>query len=326
MKFSVYQVSRQGGRAVNEDRLGYCYTRDAVLLVLADGLGGHPDGEVAAELAVNTFSRRFLAAASPDLPDVRRFLMDALLAAHQAILDYAQAARMEDNPRTTVVAAVVQGGRFTSIHSGDSRLYWLRQGEVLDRTRDHTLHEQLSAEAAWAGSTPPPTSGVVASFSPSYLEAGQANRNILFTCLGSPGLPLFDASQAQALQEGDRLLLCSDGVWGVQDDAQLAGRLRDAPLKQAAAGLAEASVAAGGRHADNTSLILFEWQTPPDFPETQVIQTGEMAADDFASTIQMAPAAEALAELDAFDDEAIERSIAEINEAIRRTAASKLNR
>ena len=52
MQFSVFQISRQGGRKSNEDRMGYCYTRDSAVLMLADGLGGHPEGEVAAHLAV----------------------------------------------------------------------------------------------------------------------------------------------------------------------------------------------------------------------------------------------------------------------------------
>ena len=52
MKFSVFQLSRMGGRAKNEDRMGYCYTRESGLFVLADGMGGHPEGEVAAQLAL----------------------------------------------------------------------------------------------------------------------------------------------------------------------------------------------------------------------------------------------------------------------------------
>ena len=52
MKFSVYQVSRKGGRDKNEDRMGYCYTRDSGLFALADGMGGHPEGEVASQLAL----------------------------------------------------------------------------------------------------------------------------------------------------------------------------------------------------------------------------------------------------------------------------------
>ena len=54
MRFSVYQVSRKGGREKNEDRMGYCYTRDAGLFALADGMGGHPEGEVASQLALQT--------------------------------------------------------------------------------------------------------------------------------------------------------------------------------------------------------------------------------------------------------------------------------
>ena len=53
MRFSVYQVSRKGGREKNEDRMGYCYTRDAGLFALADGMGGHPEGEVASQLALH---------------------------------------------------------------------------------------------------------------------------------------------------------------------------------------------------------------------------------------------------------------------------------
>ena len=57
MKFSVFQVSRKGGRLKNEDRMGYCYTRESGLFVLADGMGGHPEGEVAAQLALQTSPR-----------------------------------------------------------------------------------------------------------------------------------------------------------------------------------------------------------------------------------------------------------------------------
>mgnify|MGYP006190422111 CR=1 FL=1 len=52
MKFSVYQISRQGGRERNEDRMGYAYTRESGLFVLADGMGGHPEGAMAAQLAL----------------------------------------------------------------------------------------------------------------------------------------------------------------------------------------------------------------------------------------------------------------------------------
>ena len=68
MRFSVYQVSRKGGREKNEDRMGYCYTRDAGLFALADGMGGHPEGEVASQLALQTLAAMFQRDCKPTLP------------------------------------------------------------------------------------------------------------------------------------------------------------------------------------------------------------------------------------------------------------------
>ncbi len=59
MRFSVFQVSRKGGREKNEDRMGYCYTQEAGLFALADGMGGHPEGEVAAALALQALAAMF---------------------------------------------------------------------------------------------------------------------------------------------------------------------------------------------------------------------------------------------------------------------------
>ncbi len=296
MKFAVHQVSRKGGRPLNEDRLGYSYTRDAVLLVLADGLGGHPQGEKAAEIAVQLFSERFLQAARPLLPDVPGFLAQTLIEANEAILAHARAQGLEDSPRTTVVAAVVQEGRFQCIHSGDSRLYWLRDGRMLQRTLDHTYHEQARFR---------------------HTMPANANRNILFTCLGTPGTPLYDLSVPAPLQDGDRLLLCSDGLWGVMPDELIAAGGQQGTVQAGALALADRALRLGGAHGDNVSLLMFEWDTPDDFPTTQRIHTEELGDSGFASTIQLVPGDD---DAQDFDEAAIERSIAEINEAIRRTA------
>jgi serine/threonine protein phosphatase PrpC len=71
MKFSVFQISRRGGREKNEDRMGYCYTRESGLFVLADGMGGHPEGEVAAQIALQTISALFQRQAKPQIKDVQ---------------------------------------------------------------------------------------------------------------------------------------------------------------------------------------------------------------------------------------------------------------
>lgn len=302
MKFSVYQVSRKGGREVNEDRVGYTYTRDAVLLTLADGMGGHPDGEKAAEIAVRVFTQRFVSEAHPRLRDPRAFLERTLLDANQAIVDYAHAHSMSDYPRTTLVAAVVQAGGLSVVHSGDSRLYWIRHGHMVQRTRDHSYHDKPELFR--------------------QIPAG-VNRSVLFTCLGSDTPPLYDVFGPQALEQGDRLLLCSDGLWSVMTDEDVAIGLHGVPLQDAVHALADEAEHKAGRHGDNVSLLALEWDTADDFASTQVVIRSEGLADrSFASSFgAVDDAAETAA--DAFDEDTIERAIAEINEAIRRTALRK---
>ena len=107
MRFSVYQVSRKGGREKNEDRMGYCYTRDSGLFALADGMGGHPEGEVASQLALQTLAAAFQREAKSSLKSPLRFLQDAILAGHHQLLRYATEKGLVDTPRTTVVACVL---------------------------------------------------------------------------------------------------------------------------------------------------------------------------------------------------------------------------
>ena len=76
MKFSVFQISRKGGRDKNEDRMGYCYTRDTLLLVVCDGMGGHLNGEIAAQICVRLFIERFQREAKPILKNPFKFLQE----------------------------------------------------------------------------------------------------------------------------------------------------------------------------------------------------------------------------------------------------------
>jgi len=300
MKFSVFQVSRKGGRLKNEDRMGYCYTRESGLFVLADGMGGHPEGEVAAQMALQTIAALYQREARPVLKDVKAFLTSSVMSAHQQIMRYAGTKAMLDTPRTTVVAAVLQGTTANWVHCGDSRLYVVRDGALLTRTRDHS-----HAERPRPGGGPEPV-----------------NRNLLLTCLGSPTPPMIDVAAPLQLQRGDRLMLCSDGVWGVLDDALIVHTLSSGkPVSDAAPDLAEMALRKGGAHSDNVTLIALEWETP-DAPGTgRGISTDSISDGVFASTIQAGMPSET--ELDDLDEDAIERSIAEINEAIRRSAARK---
>ena len=256
-------------------------------------------GEVAAQLALQTVSALYQKEARPVVADVSEFLSLSLMAAHHQIIRYASEKGMLDTPRTTLVAALVQGTTATWVHCGDSRLYVVRNGELLTRTRDHSYIEQQGVAAG---------------------RPDRINRNILFTCLGSPTKPVFDVTGPVQLQQGDKIMLCSDGLWGTLSDEEIVHQLGVMPVSEAVPELVESALRKGGPTSDNVTVIALEWETPESFESTRGISTDSISDGVFASTIQ-AGLIDGLA--DDLDDAAIERSIAEINEAIRRSAARK---
>ncbi|OGB02851.1 MAG: serine/threonine protein phosphatase [Burkholderiales bacterium RIFCSPLOWO2_12_FULL_64_99] len=305
MRFSVYQISRKGGREKNEDRMGYCYTRDAGLFALADGMGGHPEGEVASQLALQTMAAMFQRDAKPVLDDPLRFLQDAIMAGHHQLLRYASEKGLIDNPRTTLVACILQGNMAYWAHCGDSRLYFVRGNKLIARTRDHSYTELQQT------------------LGHSALPNDRFNRNVLFTCLGSPGKPVVDTSGPLLLQEGDRILLCSDGLWGTVEDDIITDHLAASPIAESVPELVEVALRNGGAKCDNVTIIAMEWESATDEVKPGV-STDELGDEVFASTIQASLGSNAgpgdNVEDDDLDEAAIERSIREINEAIRRSA------
>ena len=143
MRFTIFQDSKVGDRKGNEDRVGYSYSRDVLLMVIADGMGGHLQGEVAAEIAVSEITRRFQQEARNRLKRPFDFLVSAIQSAHRAIVSHAVEHNLLECPRTTCVACIVQGGRAYWAHAGDSRLYLLRRGELVAFTQDHSKVQQM---------------------------------------------------------------------------------------------------------------------------------------------------------------------------------------
>lgn len=304
MKFSVYQVSRKGGREKNEDRMGYCYTRDAGLFALADGMGGHPEGEVAAQLALQTLAGLFQRDAAPMLPDPVAFLNDAVIAAHRRLLRYATQHALLDTPRTTVVACVIQGSAVYWAHCGDSRLYLVRGGKLVARTRDHSYSELQQSTGNSLGG-------------PAF------NRNVLFTCLGSPGKPVVDTVGPLMLQPGDRFLMCSDGLWGSVPDAEIVQQLAAQPISESVPELVEQALRHAGAKSDNVTVLAVEWIAAESHDPAGAISTQTLGEEEFASTIQAAHLGENGDEFDMLDEAEIDRSIREINEAIRRSSKNR---
>ncbi|HSO45783.1 MAG TPA: PP2C family serine/threonine-protein phosphatase [Rhodoferax sp.] len=270
MLFSVFQMSRQGGRKTNEDRMGYCYTRDSAVLMLADGLGGHPEGEVAANIAVETVAAMFQKMAQPKLADLADFLGDAIIAAHLPMLTYAQSKAMHDSPRTTLVVAVIQSGQVSWAHCGDSRLYMVRQHQLLTRTQDHSFAERGRQRRPAALPT-----------------LAELNRNVLFTCLGSPVKPVFSVAEPVMLQHDDRLMLCSDGLWSILPEHDIVSQLSQQTVEHAVQVLVDQALLQAGDRSDNVTCVALDWQTPDTLPTVQ---------DDLADTTRQAPSPSAKAQ------------------------------
>jgi PPM family protein phosphatase len=303
MKFAVYQVSRKGGRELNEDRMGYCYTRDAGLFALADGMGGHPEGEVASQLALQTLAAMFQREAKPKLDDPLRFLHDAIVAGHHQLLRYATERALMDTPRTTVVACVLQGRNAFWAHCGDSRLYLLRGDKLVTRTRDHSYIELQNT-----------LSQVVP-------MGDRLNRNVLFTCLGSPGKPVIDTVGPLTMMTGDRVLLCSDGLWSSLSDEIITQVLSSMPIAGAVPELVERALRVAGDKSDNVTALAIDWEAAEDADIKPGVSTRSLGDEVFASTIQASLAGDSPA--DELDDAEIERSIREINEAIQRSSSKR---
>ncbi len=298
MRFTIYQESRVGGRANNEDRTTYCYSRDALLMVVADGMGGHHYGEIAAQIAVQTLADAFQREAKPLLADPFRFLQKSMTNAHHAILDYTTRHHLRDTPRTTCVACVVQDNVAYWAHAGDSRLYLIRDGRVITQTKDHSRIRLLIEEGM--------ISEAQASFHP--------DRNKIYSCLGSPTPPEIEFSRKTPLNHGDILLLCSDGLWGEMSGDMMAVALKGSNLLQAVPMILNQAETKGGPHRDNLSVVAVRWEDAYVEEASSAISTQTMTQDEVTTRLEefgRNPAYKS-----ELSDEEIEKAIDEIRNAI----------
>jgi serine/threonine protein phosphatase PrpC len=310
MQFSVYQESHIGGRNVNQDRMGYSFTRDALLLVLADGMGGHLHGEIAAQLTMSAMSALFQKHATPYVKKPERFLEESFMAAHNEIHRYRELNHMPDTPRTTVVACLIQHNTAVWAHCGDSRLYWMRGGQVLARTRDHSHVENLISK----GMIKPSERGT------------HPDRNKLFNCLGASSVPKVEVSRRSSLLPGDVMLLCSDGLWSMLPDEDLAYRLHTQTIVRAVPEMITSALNMAGKTSDNVTALSIMWQgsavtdsanSVTSEAMSTVISTEALPQDVVSTTIQGMP--DTAPDIDAFNDDEIEKAIAEIRGAIEKS-------
>ncbi len=302
MKFTIYQESRPGKRRSNQDRIAYCYSRDALLLVVADGMGGHLHGEIAAQIAVQYITETFQREAKPTLEDEMLFLSRVLTNAHHAILDYAFDKQLADPPRTTVVACVIQNSVAHWAHAGDSRLYLLRDGQIAFHTRDHSRVRMLVEQ------------GLISQDQ----QATHPLRNRIFSCLGGTHAPQIEFSKRTPLRADDTLLLCSDGVWSPPGAEDVIGRLDTRSILETMPRLMDESERLGGMTCDNLSAIAMTWHD--DFSESSspTISTMTMPFASFTTKMEGFALGQLPTGAGDLSDDDIERAIAEINNAIRK--------
>jgi serine/threonine protein phosphatase PrpC len=244
MNFSIHQASNIGNRKFNQDRVAHAYTNDALLLVLADGMGGHMHGELAAGLTIETFIESFARFAHPSITDPIEFLLGTMRYSHERIMDLPHDEDMGGFPGTTCVAVLVQDGKMYWGHAGDSRMYLLRDGTVLARTHDHSVVQQ-------------------------WIESGKLSveearvhpqRNHITNCLGGiEDVFYMEPGETIALRTGDVLLLGSDGLWGPFNDRELVEAFSSGSVADALDDLIASALEREDGHSDNVTGVVVRW-------------------------------------------------------------------
>lgn len=231
-------------RPLNEDAIGA--DPQSGLFVLADGLGGYNAGEIASTMAVSTLLSRLAgalaAAAEQGEPfDPRDALHTALVDMNSGIFRAALNSAAFEGMATTVVVAWLLGDRLWVAHTGDSRLYRMRDGELAQITRDHSFSQELL------------DAGMVTEDEARLLPA----KNLVTRALGAspeiePEIHDYDVAS------GDVLLLCSDGLTEMVMHAEIGRIVKNQlpDITEAARRLVDMANQAGGR--DNTSVVLVQ--------------------------------------------------------------------
>jgi len=245
LRVEYADISLVGAREENQDRVVAAVAEHAALLLVVDGMGGHADGARAAEVTQKTILEAFWHTPHP-IFDPLGFLHLTLGRAHEEVVRIGTTLPMEQRPRATCAVTLVQQNAAWWAHIGDSRVYHMRRGSVLMRTRDHSHVELLLREG--------------------LITADQAvnhpMRNFVECCLGGdPILPDMTLSGRQSLEPDDVMFVCTDGMWATLKDEEIANRFTVGghPVRETLNSLAQLAVARAGGGSDNTSGAALRW-------------------------------------------------------------------
>ena len=227
-----------GGRDDQQDRVEIFEAPDGsqVMLVLADGMGGHAGGELAAQAAIDVVRetwRRHL----DETIESERFLGAIIADAHERINEVGEIHGL--TPRSTIVLLHLAGDKAHWAHVGDSRLYHFRGGAANFRTHDHSVVQMLvdmgKVQEDEMGDHP--------------------DQNRLTQSLGGDPEPQADFGESE-LAAGDRFVLCSDGLWENASEDEMAQTAHAGLLPQATRDLAGLAAERGGKDGDNVAIAI----------------------------------------------------------------------
>lgn len=295
MRYETGVANHLGNRNSNQDRFAIIESEEGLLLVLADGMGGHPGGDLAAQALVDIARAQYLHGVRP-VAQPARFLADIIRATHHALVSYAASKNAGSNiPGTTAVLCLIQRGQMHWAHVGDSRLYLFRGGLPIYRTTDHSYVEQLYRR------------GVISRVD----QDNHPQRNHITQCIGTlQQMPEVEIGKSKALHVGDVVLLCSDGLWGALDDAQLGLFLReDDNLDTALDQMATRAEQNSYPHSDNISVVAVRITT---LEKARPRQSAKAKTTSAPATEPKTAAGKA-----PVDDAKLKTAIAQIEEALR---------
>jgi serine/threonine protein phosphatase PrpC len=245
MQIEYAKVSALGDRSDNQDRAAIVVAEHAALMLVFDGMGGHSDGARAAETGLKVVQEQFMDTALPVF-DPQGFLYMALSKAHDEVVRLGHDVAVDFRPRATCAVCLVQEGGAFWAHIGDSRIYQLRNGRVLSRSRDHSHVEVLIQEGAITEEE----------------ALDHPMRNFVECCIGGDApVPDMSITGRKKLQPGDVLLACSDGLWSGLTDSEVAqiAHGRDENLTENLKSLSLQALTANSPYGDNTTATALRW-------------------------------------------------------------------
>ncbi len=245
MKIEYAKVSALGDREDNQDRAAIVVAEDAAIMLVFDGMGGHENGAQAAEVGLRIVQDEFMAA---DLPlfDPQGFLYMAMAHAHDEVVKIGADLAVDFRPRATCAVCLIQENGCWWGHIGDSRIYHMREGQLLTRSRDHSHVEVLIQEGAITEEE----------------ALDHPMRNFVECCIGGDApVPDMSITRKMPLEPGDVLLACTDGLWSGTSDEEMADMATnpDSKLAENLKALSVKALTTNAPYSDNTTGAALQW-------------------------------------------------------------------